>query len=569
MALFDKEALQRLATRLEDWEQEEGLALKRFGERRATHETESHIPVKRVYTPADIPDFDFERDCGMPGAPPFTRGAHPLGYRSQPFAPRPYLGFGTAEESNQRLKETLDQLGDDKACNIILDLPTAYYGIDADDPTARGEVGRTGVSINSIEDMRDLFVGVDPAKISITFNTTGILPLCFYIAMAEERGIKRDQLRGSQLNNPLGSYVSTGGVTLPHPVEAIRELVDEIEFCAHQMPRWNPLSIGGYELREAGATPVQELAFMFANAIAYAEGCLSRGLTADQVTPRFLFYFSIGNNFFEEIAKFRASRRIWEKLTRERFGATTPKARAFRVHSQTSGLTLTAEQPLNNIVRTTMQSLAAVLGGTNSLHTDAYDEALCLPSEEGHLVATRTQQIILEESGAGDTIDPLAGSYFVEHLTNVIEERVWKYMAEIESRGGMVAAVESGWAQAEVDREMLKHQRAVQSGDKVVVGYNRYRSEAASDAGVFRVDPQYEVKQRQRLADLRQRRDGQKVASALAAVSEATRSHVNLMEPCIAAARARATLGEIMQAMNAERRDFRNTFMRIKQQSVA
>lgn len=551
-----------------EWEDKERRALERFGERRPAFETGSHIPIERLYTPADIPDFDYERDSGYPGDPPFTRGPYPLGYRSQPFQPRPYCGYGTAEETNGRMKALLNQLGDQKACNVILDLPTSYYGIDADDPLAKGEVGKTGVCINSVEDMHTLFEEIDPPSVSITFNTTGIVPLCFYVAMAEERGIPHSLLWGTQLNNPLASYVSTGGVTLPHPNDAIRELVDEIDYTLAEMPKWNPLSIGGYEIREAGSTAVQEVAFMFANAIAYSEACVQRGLRFDDFAPKFVFYFSLGNDFFEEIAKFRVSRRVWAKIARERFGATNPKAMVFRVHTQTSGLTLTAEQPLNNIVRTTMQSLAAILGGTNSLHTDPYDEALCLPSEEAHLVATRTQQIILEETGAGDTIDPMGGSYFMEHLTSELEKRVWDLCSEIDAQGGIVAAIESGWAQNDVDREALLYQRTLQTGERRVVGYNCYQSEVQSQVGVFRVDPTYEAKQRKRLADLRANRDPSRVTTALESVAVATRSGANLMIPCIEAAHARCTLGEIQKAMNTNRRSFRETFLDLKRRTV-
>lgn len=369
-------------------------------QRKKRFETKSGLNIEPLYTPADLGRQDYFENVGFPGEFPFTRGAYPIGYRSRTWQPRQYCGFGTAEETNQRLKFALEQ--GETGLNVIMDLPTSYHGVDADDPKVEGEVGKTGVSINSIEDMRDLFEGIPIDQISVTFNTTGLVIPAMYFAMAQERGIELKNLRGTALNNPLASYVSCNSGVLPAPKDALRELTDIVEFAVKETPLWNPMNIGSYEYRENGATAVQELAFMFGNAIAYTDAFLERGLDFDQVAPKYVFYTSLQTNFFEEIAKFRAARRMWAKIARDRYRAKNPASMIFRIHTQTSGLTLTAQQPLNNIVRTTIQSLAAVLGGTNSLYTDSYDEALCLPSEEGLRTAMRVQQIIMEESGTSE-----------------------------------------------------------------------------------------------------------------------------------------------------------------------
>ncbi|MBI4012890.1 MAG: methylmalonyl-CoA mutase [Candidatus Rokubacteria bacterium] len=562
--MFDEATIEAIQRAAGSWEaQDLATAAARYP-LRPHRTTLSGIPVKPLYTPADVGGLDHERDVGFPGRYPFTRGPYAIGYLSRYWQARQYCGFGTGEATNQRLHQALRH--GDTGLNVIIDLPTAYFGIDADDPRAEGEVGKTGVSVNSIEDMHAVFDGIPIERVSITFNTTSLTVLAMYFAMAEERGVPIERLRGSALNNPFASYASCNSGCLPAPEDALRELGDIMEFCVRHMPGWNPTSIGGYELREGGATAVQEVAFMFGNAIAYTEAFLRRGLRIDEVAPKYVFYFSLGNYFFEEVVKFRAARRIWARLARERFGATTPEAMTFRVHTQTSGLTLTAEQPLNNIVRTTLQSLAAVLGGTNSLYTDPYDEALCLPSELALRTAVRVQQIIFEESGVADTIDPLGGAYCVEALTNTFEARVWALLEEIERRGGMAAAIESGWVQGELERSARAYQEAVRRGERTVVGYNRYRVEdEVVDYGVFQVDPAQEEAQKARLRDLRARREPARVAEGLAALRAATREGTNLMRPCMGAAKARATFGEMTQTIYGELRPFRDTFLRLKQ----
>jgi methylmalonyl-CoA mutase N-terminal domain/subunit len=390
--MFKKNFLTQIQNRMKEWsEKKYSSAVSRHKERKKHFETNSGIRIDPLYSPDNLAQQDYIEKIGFPGEYPFTRGPYAIGYRSRYWQPRQYCGFGTAEETNRRLKFALEQ--GETGLNVILDLPTSYHGIDADDPKAEGEVGKTGVSINSIEDMRDLFDGIPIDKISVTFNTTGIVILAMYFAMAQERGLELKDLWGTALNNPLASYVSCNSGVLPTPKDALRELTDIVEFATQYMPKWNPLNIGSYEYRENGANAIQELAFMFGNAIAYTNSFLERGLDFDQVAPKYVFYTSVQTNLFEEIAKFRAARRIWAQLARDRYQAKNQNSMIFRVHTQTSGLTLTAEQPLNNIIRTTLQSLAAVLGGTNSLYTDSYDEALCLPSEEALRTALRVQQM--------------------------------------------------------------------------------------------------------------------------------------------------------------------------------
>lgn len=534
----------------------------KYPERKKKFETNSEIEIEPLYTPYHLKQQDYFEEIGFPGEFPFTRGSYPIGYRSRYWQPRQYCGFGTAEETNQRLKFALKQ--GETGLNIIMDLPTAYHGIDADDPRVEGEVGKTGVSINSIEDMQALFGGIPIDKISVTFNTTSLVVLAMYFAMAQERGIDLKDLWGTALDNPLGSYVSCNSVVLPVPKDALRELTDIVEFTTRNAPKWNPLNIGGYEHRENGCSAIQELAFMFGNAIAYSDSFIERGLDFDEVAPKYVFYTSVQTNLFEEIAKFRAARRIWAKIARDRYKAKNPASMIFRIHTQTSGLTLTAEQPLNNIVRTTLQSLAAVLGGTNSLYTDSYDEALCLPSEEALRTAMRVQQIIMEESGVADTIDPLGGSYYLETLTNQMEGRAWKLIQEIDEMGGMVKAVESGWVQSLMERTVAAYMNSVAKGERVVVGYNQYQIDAPITYGIFSVDPQYEIKQRNRLKKLRAERNEEKIRGTLNKLRVAARGNENMMIPCMEAACARATFGEMTQSIYGEMQSFRNQLYNMK-----
>jgi methylmalonyl-CoA mutase N-terminal domain/subunit len=566
--MTDKSFLTQIKNRLKDWtEKRYSTAASRHQERKKDFKTNAGITVKPLYCPGSAEDQEYFEKIGFPGEYPFTRGPYPIGYRSRYWQSRQYCGFGTGEETNQRLKFALSQ--GETGLNVIVDLPTSYHGIDADDPRAEGEVGKTGVSVNSIEDMHALFDEIPIDKISITFNTTGIVILAMYFAMAQESGLDLKDLWGTALNNPLASYVSCNSGVLPAPKDALRELTDIVEFTTEFMPKWNSFNIGSYEYRENGANAIQELAFMFGNAITYTDSFLERGLDFDQVAPKYVFYTSVQTNLFEEIAKFRAARRIWAQLARDRYKAKNQNSMIFRVHTQTSGLTLTAEQPLNNIIRTTLQSLAAVLGGTNSLYTDSYDEALCLPSEEGLRTALRVQQIIMEESGVGDTIDPLGGSYFLETLTDQMEQRVWELIREIDNLGGMIKAIENGWVQSETERSIAAYMDEVAKGEKVVVGYNKYQINEQPDYGTFSVDPKYEKKQKKRLKELKAQRDHHNVEQALKHLGEAVRAGDNLMTPCMQAARLRATFGEMTQAIYGQMQSYSTQFYNMKSKMFA
>jgi len=522
--------------------------LKRRPERRAEFRTASGIPVKRLYTPLDVAGLDYLTDLGFPGQYPFTRGVYATMYRGRFWTMRQYAGYGTAEETNARFRYLLEQ--GQTGLSVAFDYPT-QLGLDPDSPLARGEIGRVGVSVFSVEEMMRLFEGIPLGRVttSMTINATATAILAMYIATAEAQGAREAELGGTVQNDVLKEYVARGLYIFP-PEPSMRLVIDLIEYCARRMPRWNPISISGYHIREAGANAVQELAFTFANAIAYVEGAIERGLKVDEFAPRFSFFFAAHNDFFEEIAKFRAARRIWAKIMRERFGAEKPRSCTLRFHTQTAGSTLTAQQPLINVVRVTIQALAAVLGGTQSLHTNSFDEALCLPSEEAALVALRTQQIIAYESGVANTVDPLAGSYYVEWLTNEVEERVWRYLERIEEMGGAVRAIEKGFMQREIARSAYEQQKAIEAGELVVVGVNKFVVEEPMRVELLKVDPRVEEKQIERLRELRAKRNAREVEEALDELRRAAeRDGENLMPYMLKAVRARATIGEIFGAL--------------------
>lgn len=522
--------------------------LKRRPERRAEFKTASGIPVKRLYTPLDVAGLDYLADLGFPGQFPFTRGVYATMYRGRFWTMRQYAGYGTAEETNARFRYLLEQ--GQMGLSVAFDYPT-QLGLDPDHPLAKGEIGRVGVSVFSLEEMMRLFDGIPLGRVttSMTINATATAILAMYIATAEAQGAREAELGGTVQNDILKEYVARGLYIFP-PEPSMRLVIDLIEHCARRMPRWNPISISGYHIREAGANAVQELAFTFANAIAYVEGALERGLKVDEFAPRISFFFAAHNDFFEEIAKFRAARRIWAKIMRERFGAEKPRSCMLRFHTQTAGSTLTAQQPLINVVRVAIQALAAVLGGTQSLHTNAFDEALCLPSEEAALVALRTQQIIAYESGVANTVDPLAGSYYVEWLTNEVEERVWRYLERIEALGGAVRAVEKGFMQREIARSAYEQQRAVEAGDIVVVGVNKFVVKEPMRVELLKVDPRIEEKQIERLRKLKARRDAGEVEEALNALRRAAeKGDENLMPYMLKAVKARATIGEMFAVL--------------------
>jgi methylmalonyl-CoA mutase N-terminal domain/subunit len=520
--------------------------VERQPERQAHFETASGVPVERLYSPADAA-FLHDRDIGYPGEYPFTRGIYPTMYRGRLWTMRQYAGFGTAEETNRRYHYLLDH--GQTGLSVAFDLPT-QMGYDADAPMAAGEVGRVGVAISSLDDMRALFDGIplEDVSVSMTINATAAILLALYVALADERGVPRSALAGTVQNDVLKEYIARG--TYIYPVEpSLRLVTDTFAFCADDLPRWNPISISGYHIREAGSTAVQEIAFTFSNALEYVARARAVGLDLDRFAPRLSFFFAAHNQLFEEVAKFRAARRLWARLMRERFGAADDACR-LRFHTQTGGVTLTAQQPLNNVVRVTIQALSAVLGGTQSLHTNSYDEALALPTEESVRLALRTQQLLATESGVTETIDPLGGSWFVESLTTRLEADALALIARVDERGGAARSID--FFQDEIHRAAYAHQRAIEADEIGVVGVNRYRTEdepvriEAAEFGAL------ESRQRERLADLRARRDAALVARSLDGVRDAARNTTNLMPLLIEAVRAGATLGEISDVLRAE-----------------
>ncbi|MBC7236930.1 MAG: methylmalonyl-CoA mutase family protein [Chloroflexi bacterium] len=522
-----------------------GPVLRRYPER-GRFVTSWGEEVRRLYTPEDI-DLDYNRDLGFPGQYPYTRGVQPTMYRGRLWTMRQYAGYATAAESNRRYKYLLEQ--GQTGLSVAFDLPT-QIGYDADHPLAEGEVGKVGVSISSIEDMRILFEGIplDKVSTSMTINAPAAVLLAMYIVVAEEQGIAPKALRGTIQNDILKEYIARSTYIFP-PKPSMRLVTDSISYCTAEMPQWNPISISGYHMREAGCNAVQEVAFTMANAIAYVEAALATGQDIDDFAGRLSFFFAAHNNLLEEVAKFRAARRLWARLVMERFHAQNPDSARLRFHTQTAGVTLTAQQPENNVVRVTIQALAAVLGGTQSLHTNSQDEALWLPTEESVQTALRTQQIIAHESGVINTIDPLAGSYYVEWLTERIESAAREYIERIDALGGAIAAIESGYIQRAIQESAYEIQRAIDRGEQIVVGLNRYQSEVQIELPRLAVDPAVEQEQRARLAALRRRRDAQAVARALHRVREAARSDANLMPVLIDAVRAETTLGEICDAL--------------------
>jgi methylmalonyl-CoA mutase, N-terminal domain len=493
------------------------------------------------------PTEDWEEKIGFPGQYPFTRGIYPTLYRSRLWTMRQYAGFGTAAESNARYRYLLDQ--GITGLSVAFDLPT-QIGLDSDHPSARGEVGRAGVAIDSLEDMETLFAGIPLERVStsMTINATAAILLALYLSVAEKQGVSPARVSGTVQNDILKEYIARGTYIYP-PAPALRLVTDVFEFCRDHVPEWNTISISGYHIREAGSTAVQELAFTLANAVAYLEVARTRELAVDDVAPRISFFLSAHNDVLEEVAKFRAARRLWARLAREKLKARNPRSWMFRFHTQTAGSTLTAQQPDVNVVRVTLQALAAVLGGTQSLHTNARDEALALPSEPSALLALRTQQILAYESGAANTVDPLAGSYVIEKMTDDIEQAAEAYLQKIEAMGGMVAAIESGYIQREIQAAAHEYQKRIESGDQVVVGVNRYMSEAKTAVPILRIDPQIEEAQASRVRKLRARRNPARHGDALREVESAARAGRNLIPPIIDAVKAFATVGEISDTL--------------------
>ncbi len=509
--------------------------------------TSSGLELKTVYTPEDLPEWNYDDQAGSPGEFPFTRGVHPSLYRSRLWTMRQYAGFGSARESNARYLYLLAQ--GQTGLSVAFDLPT-QIGLDSDHPLARGEVGRVGVAIDSLDDMEMLFADIplDRVSASMTINATGAILLALYFAVAEKQGADLTQLSGTVQNDVLKEYIARGTYIYPL-APALRIVTDIFSFCRDRAPQWNTISISGYHIREAGSNAVQEVAFTLANAIAYVEAALQRGLAVDEFAPRLSFFLNAHNDLLEEVGKFRAARRLWARIMRERFKAQDPRSWMFRFHTQTAGSTLTAQQPNVNIVRVTLQALAAVLGGAQSLHTNSRDEALALPTESSALLALRTQQILAAESGVANTVDPLAGSYVIEKLTDEIEAKVRGYLEKIDAMGGMVRAIESGYPQREIQQSAYEYQQSIERHDRVVVGVNQYVDESRTAPPLLRIDPEIERTQVERLVSLRARRDAALVKSALQAVEETARTDRNLMPAILEAVKAYATVGEISDAL--------------------
>ena len=522
-------------------------SLSRAKERAPTFETTSNIGIKRLYTPEDASDIDYGRDLGFPGEYPFTRGVQPTMYRGRLWTMRQYAGFATAEETNKRYRYLLSQ--GQTGLSVAFDLPT-QIGYDSDNPLASGEVGRVGVAIDSLRDMETLFehIPLDKVSTSMTINATAVILLAMYLAVAEKQGVRAGDLQGTVQNDILKEYAARGTYIFP-PRESMRIVTDIFSFCKERMPKWNTISISGYHIREAGSSAVQEAAFTLANGIAYVQAAIDVGLEVDSFASRLSFFFNSHNNFLEEIAKFRAARRLWANIMRGRFNAGKDDSCMLRFHTQTAGCTLTAQQPENNIVRVALQALAAVLGGTQSLHTNSRDEAYALPTEEAATIALRTQQVIAFESGVADTIDPLAGSYAVESLTREIEKGALAYIEKIDAMGGAVAAVETGYIQKEIADSAYRYQKEIESGDRTVVGVNRFQVAEGPLTGTSRVSPEIERYQKEKLADVLRQRDGGKVAESLAAVRTAAGRTQNIVQPVLEAVRRYATLGEISDAL--------------------
>jgi methylmalonyl-CoA mutase N-terminal domain/subunit len=517
--------------------------LSKSPERRASFETSSGIPLERLYTAADVA----ARQPEFPGEYPYTRGVQPTMYRSRFWTMRQYAGFGTAEESNARYRFLLQQ--GQSGLSVAFDLPT-QIGYDADDPMALGEVGKVGVSISSIRDMLQLFDGIplDKVSTSMTINAPAAVLFALYIAVARRQGVSPEQLRGTVQNDILKEYIARGTYIYP-PGPSMRLITDVFQYCQSHVPSWNTISISGYHIREAGSTAVQEIAFTLANGIAYVQAAVDAGLDVDSFAPQLSFFFNAHNQFLEEVAKFRAARRLWAHIMRDRFKAKNPRSWMLRFHTQTGGSTLTAQQPENNIVRVALQALAAVMGGTQSLHTNSMDEALALPSQKAAQIALRTQQIIAHESGAADTIDPLAGSYVIEHLTDEIERRAADYIARIDAMGGALTAIENGFIHNEIESAAYFYQKAVESGDQVVVGVNQFAVESEDSPDLLRVDPAIELQQRERLAQLRADRDNERVSSLRDQLAQAARGTENLMPLIIECVDNDVTLGEVSHTL--------------------
>jgi methylmalonyl-CoA mutase N-terminal domain/subunit len=545
---FDETKVEEIRRAVEFWQNTTlKKTLDRMPESRKSFVTQSGEPINRLYTPLDIPEFDYLRDLGLPGEYPFTRGIHATGYRGKPWTMRMFAGFGTAEETNARYRYLLEQ--GNMGLSVAFDLAT-LMGYDTDAPAALGEFGKCGVAVSSLKDMEILFEGIPLGEVStsMTINSPAAILWAFYIAAAEKQGVPMANLRGTLQNDILKEYIAQKEYIFP-PEPSMRLVIDTIEFGAKHVPQWNTVSVSGYHIREAGSTAVQELAFTLADGLEYVRWSLERGLKIDEFAPRISFFFNVHNDFFEEIAKLRAARRIWAREMRERFGAQEPRSWLMRFHCQTAGVSLTAQQPEVNLIRVAIQALAAVLGGAQSLHTNSMDEALALPSEHAVTLALRTQQVIAHESGTINTIDPLGGGYFIEALTNQTEAAVYEYFRQIEELGGVLPAIEAGFMQQEIADASYREQLAIDTKERIIVGVNEYADDIPMHIPILEMDPKGYERQVARLNALRLERDNERVGQTLAALREACRGSENTMPYLLDCARAYATLGEMVDVM--------------------
>ncbi|WP_224336674.1 acyl-CoA mutase large subunit family protein [Haloprofundus halobius] len=550
--MFDPDDLERIRSAKDEWEEETlGPTLERFGEREETFTTDTEgNEVDRLYTPDDIADTDYVDDIGFPGEKPYTRGVYPTMHRGRLWTMRQYAGFGTAAETNDRYQYLIDN--GQTGLSVAFDLPT-QMGYDSDAEMAAGEVGKSGVAIDSLRDMETLFEGIplDEVSTSMTINAPAAVLLAMYVAVGDQQGVDRDQLRGTIQNDIMKEYVARNLYIYP-PEQSMRLITDTFAFCAAETPKFNTISISGYHIREAGSTAAQEVAFTLGNGIEYVQAAIDAGLDVDEFAPQLSFFFNAHNNVLEEVAKFRAARRMWAKIMEERFGAENPKSKQLKFHTQTGGSTLTAQQVENNIVRVSYQALAAVLGGTQSLHTNGKDEALSLPTEQSVRTALRTQQILAHESGAADTIDPLAGSYYVEALTDEVEADAFDIIDEVDERGGMLDAVEEQWVQRQIQEVAYERQREIEAGERIIVGVNEFQVDDEAHVDVEEVSEEDERRQVESLGELKDERDTEAVEDALAAIRDAAHGDANLLPLIVDAVKAYATVGEICNVLRDE-----------------
>jgi methylmalonyl-CoA mutase N-terminal domain/subunit len=562
--MFDEEELAEIRAGRDEWERGSlDPTLDRYGERRDRFATVSNLEVDRLYTPEDVADIDYEEDLGFPGEPPFTRGVYPTMYRGRTWTMRQFAGFGTAEETNERFHYLIDE--GQTGLSTAFDMPT-LMGLDSDHHMSAGEVGKEGVAVDSLRDMEILFDGIELNEVSTSFTINPSAPVIYamYVALADQQGVPRAQIRGTLQNDMLKEFIAQKEWVVP-PEPSLRLVTDVVEFSAEHTPKFKPVSVSGYHIREAGSTAVQELAFTLADGMAYVEACLDRGMDIESFGPTLSFFFNSHNSLFEEVAKVRAARRIWARLTADWYGAESDAARQLKFHTQTAGQSLTAQQPLNNIARVTVQALAAVLGGTQSLHTNSYDEALALPSEEAVRVALRSQQILADESGAGDIVDPLGGSFAVESLTDEVESEAMTYIEEIRGMGdgsmraGVLTGIEQGYFQREIQEAAYEYQQRVEAGDETVVGVNAYETEEDTEPELLTVDESVQEHQRDRLDAVKRDRDDEAVTAALAGLETATENGENVMPAIIDAVKSYATVGEIMSVFEDEFGSYQET----------